>query len=75
MGADDPSWNPATDSQAIDRIYRIGQTRDVIVYRLVTCASIEEKAYRKQVFKQGLMRATIENSNPYRYPTTALSPA
>lgn len=37
VGADrviifDPDWNPANDNQAIDRIYRIGQKRDVIVY-------------------------------------------
>ena len=45
----DPSWNPATDDQAVDRVYRIGQTRNVIVYRLVTCGTIEEKIYRRQV--------------------------
>lgn len=31
----DPSWNPADDMQAVDRAYRIGQTRDVIVYRMI----------------------------------------
>jgi SNF2 family DNA or RNA helicase len=31
----DPAWNPAADSQSVDRAYRIGQTRDVVVYRLV----------------------------------------
>jgi SNF2 family DNA or RNA helicase len=39
----DPSWNPAVDSQAVDRAYRIGQTKNVIVYRLITCGTIEEK--------------------------------
>ena len=38
----DPSWNPATDAQAVDRAYRVGQTRPVIVYRLVTCGTVEE---------------------------------
>lgn len=29
----DPSWNPSCDNQAVDRAFRIGQTRDVVVYR------------------------------------------
>jgi hypothetical protein len=41
----------AVDAQAVDRAYRIGQTRDVITYRMVTCGTIEEKIYRLQVFK------------------------
>ena len=32
----DPAWNPTTDNQSVDRAYRIGQTKDVVVYRLVT---------------------------------------
>ncbi|ESS62854.1 DNA excision/repair protein SNF2 [Trypanosoma cruzi Dm28c] len=47
----DPSWNPSLDAQAIDRVHRIGQTRDVVVYRLITCGTVEEKVYRNQVFK------------------------
>jgi SNF2 family DNA or RNA helicase len=45
----DPSWNPAADAQAVDRAYRLGQTRDVAVYRLITCGTVEEKIYRKCV--------------------------
>ena len=56
----DPSWNPASDSQSVDRAYRIGQTRDVVVYRLVTCGTVEEKVYRRQVFKGGLSRAATQ---------------
>jgi SNF2 family DNA or RNA helicase len=41
----------------VDRAYRIGQTRDVVVYRLVTCGTVEEKVYRRQVFKGGISRA------------------
>jgi hypothetical protein len=37
----------------VDRAFRIGQTRNVVVYRLVTCGTVEEKIYRKQVFKGG----------------------
>jgi len=43
----DPDWNPANDNQAVDRVFRIGQKRDVIVYRLVTMGGIEEKIYRR----------------------------
>ncbi|OEL31638.1 Protein CHROMATIN REMODELING 24, partial [Dichanthelium oligosanthes] len=44
----DPAWNPSTDNQSVDRAYRIGQTKDVIVYRLMTSATIEEKIYKLQ---------------------------
>ncbi|KAM0847690.1 hypothetical protein ACQ4PT_054849 [Festuca glaucescens] len=44
----DPAWNPSTDNQSVDRVYRIGQTKDVIVYRLMTSATIEEKIYKLQ---------------------------
>lgn len=37
------------DNQSVDRAYRIGQTKDVLVYRLMTCGTVEEKIYRKQV--------------------------
>lgn len=43
----DPDWNPANDNQAVDRVFRIGQKRDVIVYRLITMGGIEEKIYRR----------------------------
>jgi len=39
----------STDNQSVDRAYRIGQKKDVIVYRLMTCGTVEEKIYRKQV--------------------------
>ena len=52
IGADraiilDPDWNPANDNQAVDRCYRIGQKKDVIVYRMVSCGGIEEIIYRR----------------------------
>ncbi len=39
----DPSWNPAEDSQAVDRCYRIGQEKDVSVFRLIAAGTVEEK--------------------------------
>lgn len=55
----DPAWNTAMDDQAADRIYRIGQTRDVIIYRLISSGTIEEKMYRKQVFKGALSKSLL----------------
>lgn len=68
IGADrviifDPDWNPANDNQAVDRLYRIGQNKDVIIYRLITINGIEERIYRRQIHKQGLHKATVENDN------------
>jgi DNA excision repair protein ERCC-6 len=57
----DPDWNPANDNQAVDRCFRIGQKRDVIVYRLLTVGTIEEKIYRRQIYKKGMSLATIDN--------------
>jgi len=64
----DPSWNPASDAQAVDRVYRIGQKKTVVIYRLITCGTLEEKIYRKQIFKEALMKQTTGSSkNPFRY--------
>jgi SNF2 family DNA or RNA helicase len=74
----EPSYNPSLDSQAVDRCYRISQNKDVLVYRLVTCNSIEEKIYRMQIFKNGLGNRIMKkdenddnqkknNADQYRY--------
>jgi len=55
----DPSWNPADDSQAVDRCYRIGQTRSVTVYRFIAAGTVEERMYEKQVLKDGIRRAVL----------------
>ncbi|XP_025025425.1 DNA excision repair protein ERCC-6-like, partial [Python bivittatus] len=50
--------------------YRIGQKENVIIYRLITCGTVEEKIYRRQVFKDSLIRqSTGDKKNPYRYFT------
>ncbi|KAA8531251.1 hypothetical protein F0562_005960 [Nyssa sinensis] len=63
----DPAWNPSTDNQSVDRAYRIGQKKDVLVYRLMTCGTIEEKIYRKQIFKGGLFKTATEHKEQTRY--------
>lgn len=63
----DPAWNPSMDNQSVDRAYRIGQKKDVLVYRLMTCATIEEKIYRMQIFKGGLFKTATEHKEQTRY--------
>ncbi|KAK9455851.1 P-loop containing nucleoside triphosphate hydrolase protein [Dipodascopsis uninucleata] len=48
----DPNWNPTHDLQAQDRAYRLGQRRNVEVYRLVSEGTVEEIIYARQVYKQ-----------------------
>ena len=50
----DPDWNPSTDMQARERAWRIGQRKEVTVYRLITSGTIEEKVYQRQIYKQFL---------------------
>jgi len=65
----DPSWNPAEDSQAVDRCYRIGQTKNVTVYRFIAAGTVEEKMYEKQVHKDGIRRVLLTSggSSTARY--------
>jgi hypothetical protein len=55
----DPWWNPAIERQAIDRTHRIGQTKPVTAYRLVTLGSVEEKIQALQSRKQALADSVI----------------
>jgi ATP-dependent DNA helicase len=55
----DSDWNPHADSQAMDRCHRMGQTRPVAVYRLLTCNSVDIEMMEKQVSKKKLERMTI----------------
>lgn len=57
----DPDWNPQTDVQARERAWRLGQTREVTIYRLITRGTIEEKIYQRQIFKMLLSSRILDN--------------
>lgn len=59
----DPWWNPAVESQAVDRAHRIGQTKKVSVYRLVTENSIEQKIMNLKARKAKLVAALINEDS------------
>lgn len=56
----DPWWNPATEAQAVDRAHRIGQTRQVMVYRLVAENTIEAKVMELKKSKAALFDRVLE---------------
>ncbi|XP_042224225.1 DNA repair and recombination protein RAD54B-like isoform X2 [Homarus americanus] len=56
----DIDWNPATDLQAMARVWRDGQKRKVYIYRLLMTGSMDEKMYQRQVKKQGLSGAVVD---------------
>jgi SNF2 family DNA or RNA helicase len=56
----DPWWNPMVENQAIDRTHRIGQTKKVLVYKLITKGTVEEKILSLQQNKKELFDYIIE---------------
>lgn len=63
----DPNWNPSYDLQAQDRAYRIGQLRDVEVFRLVSAGTVEEIVYARQIYKQQQANIGYNASTERRY--------
>ncbi|MGO3655395.1 MAG: hypothetical protein ACTJFN_13590, partial [Sphingobacterium sp.] len=66
----DPWWNPAAENQAIDRSYRIGQSKNVVAVRLICKDTIEEKIMGLQKKKNKLAHELI---NPEQSFFTQLS--
>ncbi|KAG5176938.1 P-loop containing nucleoside triphosphate hydrolase protein [Tribonema minus] len=62
----DPDWNPSTDAQARERAWRVGQTKPVTVYRLITAGTIEEKIYHRQIFKTALTNRVLKDPRQRR---------
>jgi len=67
----DPWWNPATEAQAIDRTHRIGQTRNVMVYRLIAHDTIEDKVMALNARKAKLFASVIDDGNAFGSALTA----
>jgi superfamily II DNA or RNA helicase len=60
----DPWWNPAVEAQATDRAHRIGQSRPVSVYKLISTGTVEEKILKLQQKKRGLMDLALDDAAP-----------
>jgi superfamily II DNA or RNA helicase len=61
----DPWWNPATEAQAVDRAHRIGQTRNVMVYRLIAADTIEQKVMALKARKAALFGSVLDQGNVF----------
>lgn len=57
----DPWWNPAIENQAIDRVHRIGQHKNVFVYRMITKGTIEERIQELKSEKRELFESTLSD--------------
>jgi SNF2 family DNA or RNA helicase len=67
----DPWWNPAVEAQAVDRTHRIGQDKTVMVYRMVSTGTIEEKVMALKARKQDLFDRVMDDGAPLSAPLTA----
>jgi hypothetical protein len=67
----DPWWNPASEDQATDRAWRIGQDKPVFVYRLIVKGSVEEKIQELQRKKSGLAHALLGDGGALGQQVTA----
>ena len=59
----DPDWNPASDIQAMGRVYRQGQYKACTIYRLFTAGTVEEVIYQRQSQKGGLAALTVDRQS------------
>ncbi|XP_049959250.1 DNA repair and recombination protein RAD54B-like isoform X2 [Schistocerca serialis cubense] len=59
----DSDWNPATDLQAMSRIWRDGQLKPVFIYRLLSVGTIEEKIFQRQISKTDLSGTVVDPQN------------
>ncbi|MNE63176.1 hypothetical protein D3C80_1585120 [compost metagenome] len=67
----DPWWNPAVEQQAIDRAHRIGQKKNVFIYKFITKNSVEEKILNLQKRKRSLSNSLITVEDSFEKSLTA----
>ncbi|MET1044045.1 MAG: DEAD/DEAH box helicase [Microbacteriaceae bacterium] len=67
----DPWWNPASEAQAVDRTHRIGQTQNVMVYRMVATGTIEEKVMALKERKARLFDSVMDDDAVFSSSLTA----
>lgn len=67
----DPWWNPAAEAQAVDRAHRIGQDKQVFVYRMISSGTIEEKVLALQQRKARLFTAVMDDEAMFSQSLTA----
>lgn len=63
----DPWWNPAVEAQASDRVYRIGQTKPVKIYKLITMKTVEEKILSLHARKMEMAENILEFTKMENY--------
>ncbi|KAG8624084.1 hypothetical protein KVT40_009060 [Elsinoe batatas] len=63
----DFGYNPTWEEQAVGRAYRLGQKKDVFVYRFVTGGTFEDKLYNMGLFKSSLFQRVVDKKNPERH--------
>ncbi|WP_300266675.1 SNF2-related protein [Microbacterium sp.] len=67
----DPWWNPAAEAQAVDRTHRIGQSKQVFVYRMISMGTMEEKVLALQERKARLFTAVLDDEELFAQSLTA----
>ncbi|VEU19404.1 DEKNAAC100523 [Brettanomyces naardenensis] len=59
----DPDWNPASDQQALARVWRDGQKKHCFIYRFISTGTIEEKIYQRQSAKLQLSSCVVDSND------------
>jgi len=59
----DPRWNPAIESQATDRVHRIGQEKPIFVYKMFTRNTVEDKIFQIQKRKEKLIEDVLKSAH------------